>query len=69
MGIKKRVVREMVEEHHLTSSGDQVFSYLGVQAVTQLLDTAGDLVKVDRLTPSATLHHIHRHGRSLLFLA
>ena len=37
-------------------------TYLLIEAVAQLLNAAGDLVKMDRLSSSITFHHKERHG-------
>ena len=38
-------------------------TYLGVEAVAELRDAAGDLVKVHRLALAVAFHHIHTHGQ------
>ena len=50
---KKRNVVVIANSNH---------TYLLIESVTQLLDAAGNLVKMDRLSSSITFHHKERHG-------
>ena len=56
---KKRNIVVVVIANHT------VCTYLLIESVAQLLNAAGDLVKMDRLSSSITFHHKERHGVAL----
>lgn len=53
----------MLGWHCVTDTTTEQYStYLGIQSVAKLTDTACDLVKVDRLFLAAAFHYKHGHG-------
>ena len=52
---------------HRLLHGSDPPTYLGMQTTAELLDTAGDLVKVDGFLLAAAFHDVHGHGRCSIF--